>query len=98
MVELNEERLRYPNDYLSLVGMKLSGISKKSDLIEFTAVAGNGFSISCLGREDQLKGLKEGVISEGDAEGIIKFHLDGKNLSGARPFMKIETWDNVVIK
>ena len=98
MVEFDSERLRYPNDYLSLAGMKLSGISKKSDLIEFTAAAGNGFSIRCLGREDQLKGLKEGVISEGDAEGIIKFQLDGKNLSDARPFMKIETWDNVVIK
>ncbi|MBI2172698.1 MAG: hypothetical protein HYT73_00620 [Candidatus Aenigmarchaeota archaeon] len=98
MVELDSERLRYPNDYLSLVGMEISALKKNSDLVEFTAAAGNGFSIKCLGREEQLKGLKEGVISEGDAEGIIKFQLEGKNLSEARPFMKIETWDNVVIK
>lgn len=98
MVEFDAERLRYPNDYLSLAGMRLSGIIKKSDLVEFTAAAGSGFSIKCIGREEQLKGLKEGVILEGNAEGMIKFQLEGKNLSEARPFMKIETWDNVVIK
>jgi hypothetical protein len=98
MVEFDPERLRYPNDYLSLKGFRISGIKRNSDLVEFTATGSEGFSISCLGREDQLSGIREGMIAEGNAEGIIKFRLDTKNLSDARPFMKIETWDKVVIK
>ena len=98
MVEFDPERFRYPNDYLSLAGMKISALKKSADLVEFIVTAGNGYSMRCLGREDQLAGIKEGTIAEGSAEGIIKFQLDGKDMSAARPFMKIETWDNVVIK
>lgn len=98
MVEFDPERFRYPNDYLSLAGMNVSKIKKNSDLVEFVVTAENGYSMRCLGREDQLKGIKDGIISEGAAEGIIKFQLEGKDMSEARPFMKIETWDNVMIK
>ena len=98
MVDLDENRLLYPIEYITLVGFKISHIKEHRDLFEFViSSAESGFSINAMGTREFLKGIKEGVIKSGEAEGIIKFKLEGKDLSKASPYMTIEAWENVVI-
>lgn len=98
MVELDEYRLRYPNDYVQLKGGRISQIKINQDIAEFVLTSESGWSILCRAPVDLAKGIKEGTIINGNAEGVIHFRIDGKNLSDARPYMKLETWENVEIK
>ena len=98
MVELDEYRLRYPNDYVPLKGGRISQINVIQDIVEFVLTSESGWSILCRGNADLAKGIKEGTIVNGNAEGVIHFRFDGKNLSDARPYMKLETWENVEIQ
>jgi len=98
MVELDEYRLRYPNDYVPMKGGKISQIKINHDIVEFVLTSESGWSILCRGPVDLAKGIKEGSIVSGNAEGVIHFRIDSKNLSNAKPYMKLEVWENVEIE
>lgn len=99
---LDDERLRYPIEYISMVGGKISSlrpVPNKPDLVTFTFVSQAGFLIFCQARLDLTTNIKEGVIRSGTANGILKFAVpEDRNLSGTRIFMTVEEWEDVVIE
>jgi len=102
MAFLDDERLRYPIEYINLQGATISDLKKiegKSDLWSCRITSHLGFSIDCQAREDLVGELKEGTIKEGNVEGIIKYTVpENKDLSDARIFLTIEDWENVKIE
>src|SRR3989344_7911757 len=99
MVALDENRLLYPIEYISLVGFRISDIREIRDILEFVISSPEtGYSITARATKDFMKDIKEGLIKSGEAEGLISFRLEGKDLSKASPYMTIETWNNVAIE
>jgi len=99
MVNLDENRLLYPIEYISLVGFRISDIKEIRDILEFLVSSPEtGYSITARATKEFVKEIKEGVIKSGEAEGLINFKLEGKDLSKAVPYMTIETWDKVTIE
>ena len=98
---LDDERLRYPIEYINMVGGKISNLKQvpnKPDLLTFTFTSHLGFSIFCQARVELVPGIKEGTIQTGTADGILKFTVpEDRNLTNARAFMTVEEWDNIVI-
>ena len=97
MVEFDENRLRYPNDYVEVKGV-ISQLQINGGFADFVLTFSNGHSINVRGSSDLMHGLKEGRITEGRVEGTIGFKLNGKNLSDAKPYFRIESWENVKIE
>lgn len=99
---LDDERLRYPIEYINMVGGRISNLKPvpgKDDLVTFTFVSQAGFSIFCQARIDLTTNIKEGVIKAGTASGMLKFAIpDNKDITGTRIFMTVEEWENVVIE
>ena len=99
MANLDENRLLYPIEYISLVGFRISDIKEVKDILEFVISSPEtGYSITARATKEFMKGIKEGMIKSGETEGLINFRLEGKHLSKAIPYMTIETWDKVVIE
>lgn len=97
MLDFDENRLRYPNDYVDVNGV-ISEIKTNGGFADFKLTFENGLSINCRGSTDLMKGLKEGTITSGKVEGTIGFKLNGDNLSDAMPYFRIESWENVKIE
>ena len=99
MVALDENRLLYPIEYISLVGFRISDIKEIRDILEFIVSSPEtGYSITARATKEFMKGVREGIIKSGEAEGLISFKMEGKDLSKAVPYMTIETWNKVVIE
>ncbi len=96
MVLLDDDRLRYPNEYFTING-KISNLRINGGFVDFTLTE-NGFTIECRGSTDLMKGIKEGQITEGKIECTVGFKLPGKNLSEAKPYLRVEGWENVKIE
>ncbi len=96
MVEFDENRLRYPNDYVEVKGT-ISNLQINGGFADFVLTFDNGYSIDVRGSSDLMKGLKEGRIVSGKVEGTIGFK-SSKNLSDARPYFRIESWEDVKIE
>ena len=96
MVEFDENRLRYPNEYVEVKGV-ISHLQINGGFADFVLTFENGYSISARGSSDLMKGLKEGKIVSGRVEGTLGFRTSGKNLSEAKPYFRIESWENVKI-
>lgn len=98
---LDDERLRYPIEYISMVGGRITSLKPvpgKPDLLTFTFTSQEGFSIFCQARTDLTTNIKEGTIQSGTANGILKFSVpEDRNLTNTRIFMTVEEWDDVVI-
>ena len=97
MVEFDENRLRYPNDYVEVKGT-ISQLKVSGGFAEFLITFDNRMSMGARGSTDLMKGIKEGKIVEGKVEGTIGFRLNGDNLSEARPYFRIESWEKVRIE
>ena len=97
MVEFDENRLRYPNDYVEVKGT-ISQLKVSGGFAEFLLTFDNRMSMEARGSTDLMKGIKEGKIIQGKIEGPIVFRLHGENLSNARPYLRIESWENVKIE
>lgn len=97
MVDFDENRLRYPNDYVEVKGV-ISQLRISGGFADFLLTFDNGYSIEVRGSADLMKGIKEGKITEGKVEGTIGFKLNGDNLSNARPYFRIESWEKVKIE
>ena len=97
MVEFDENRLRYPNEYLEVLG-KISELKSEGGFADFRLTFSNGYSIMCRASTDLAANIKEGTMKEGKVEGTIGFRTSGKNLSDAKPYFRIETWENVKIE
>ncbi|MBI4174108.1 MAG: hypothetical protein HY517_00555 [Candidatus Aenigmarchaeota archaeon] len=97
MVEFDENRLRYPNEYVEVKGT-ISNLKLGGGFAEFTLTFPNGLSIDARGSSELMQGIKEGKVTEGKIEVTIGFRLNGKNLSDARPYLRIESWENVKIQ
>jgi|SRR3989338_7447612 len=99
---LDDERLRYPIEYISMVGGRITNLKpvpNKPDLVTFTFTSNAGFSIFCQARTDLAANIKEGVIKTGTADGILKFTVpQDRNISNTHVFMTIEEWEGVVIE
>ena len=98
---LDDERLRYPIEYISMTNGRISSLKSmpnKPDLLMFTFTSGTGFSIFCQARAELVAGIKEGIIRSGNAEGILKFSVpDDRNMTNTKIFMTVEEWEGVVI-
>ena len=97
MLDFDENRLRYPNDYVDVMGV-ISEIKVSGGFADFKLTFDNGHSILVRGSSDLMTGLKEGKIVAGKVEGTLGFKLNGKNLSDARPYFRVESWENVKIE
>jgi len=97
MVEFDENRLRYPNDYVEVKGT-ISQLKVSGGFAEFLLTFDNRMSMEARGSTDLMKGIKEGKIIQGKIEVTIGFRLHGENLSNARPYLRIESWENVKIE
>ena len=98
---LDDERLRYPIEYINLAGGRISNLKQvpnKPDLLMFTFTSHLGFSVFCQTRTELVTNIKEGMIQSGTVEGILKFTVpEDRNMTNTRVFMSIEEWDNVII-
>lgn len=97
MVDFDENRLRYPNDYVEVKGV-ISQLQVGGGFADFLLTFDNGYSIEVRGSADLMTGIKEGRIVSGRVEGTIGFRMNGDNLSNARPYFRIESWENVKIE
>lgn len=97
MVEFDENRLRYPNEYVEVKGT-ISNLKLSGGFAEFIMTFPNGMSMEARGSSELMQGIKEGNVTEGKIEVTIGFRLPGKNLSEARPYLRIEGWENVKIQ
>ncbi|MBS3051586.1 MAG: hypothetical protein J4400_05550 [Candidatus Aenigmarchaeota archaeon] len=97
MIDFDENRLRYPNDYVEVKG-RISNLQINGGFADFLLTFDNGHSIMVRGSSDLMQGIKEGKIVEGKVEGTIGFRLNGDNLSEARPYFRIESWEKVRIE
>ena len=97
MVEFDENRLRYPNDYVEVKGT-ISQLKVSGGFAEFLLTFDNRMSMEARGSTDLMKGIKEGKIIQGKIEVTIGFRLHGENLSNVRPYLRIESWENVNIE
>ncbi len=97
MVEFDENRLRYPNEYVEVKGT-ISQLRINGGFADFILTFDNRYYIDVRGSADLMKGLKEGKIVSGRVEGTLGFRTDGKNLSEAKPYFRVESWENVKIE
>ena len=97
MPEFDENRLRYPNEYVEVKG-RISNLKMNGGFADFILTFDNKMSMEVRGSSDLMKGLKEGKIVEGKIEVTIGFRLNGDNLSNAKPYLRIESWENVKIE
>ena len=97
MVEFDENRLRYPNEYVEIKG-KISNLKLGGGFAEFLMTFDNGMSMEARGSSELMQGIKEGKIVAGRVEVTIGFRLSGDNMSNARPYIRIESWENVKIE
>ena len=97
MLDFDENRLRYPNDYVEVLGI-VSQLKTSGGFVDFLLTFDNGHSIMCRVSADLAANIKEGKIVSGKIESTIGFKLNGKNLSEAKPYLRIESWENVKIE
>ena len=97
MVEFDENRLRYPNEYVEIKGV-ISNLKLGGGFAEFIITFDNKLSIEARGSSELMQGIKEGRITEGKVEVTIGFRQNGSNLSDSRPYLRIEGWENVRIE
>lgn len=97
MVEFDENRLRYPNEYVEVKGV-ISNLKLAGGFAEFLLTFDNKLSMEARGSSELMQGIKEGKITEGKIEVTIGFKMNGTNLSDARPYLRIEGWENVKIQ
>ena len=97
MIDFDENRLRYPNEYVEVMGT-ISKLQLSGGFADFVLTFDNGYSINVRGSSDLMTGLKEGKVTAGRIEGTIGFRTSGKNLSEAKPYFRIESWENVKIE
>lgn len=97
MVEFDENRLRYPNEYVEVKGV-ISNLRIEGGFAEFIMTFDNRLSMEARGSSELMQGIKEGKVVSGKIEVTIGFRQSGNNLSNARPYLRIESWENVKIE
>ncbi len=79
MVLLDDDRLRYPNEYFTIKG-KISSLKMNGGFADFLLTE-NGFTIECRGSTDLMKDIKEGQITEGNfVQEVCLFQCFSKKL------------------